>query len=311
MRDRFLFFLTVILSSVLINMSGASAQTGSDTLVLVRVGDVVCVDGQTDVLVPVYLESRQDAIGSFKLSLSLDRSDLGVFDELGELGYIQDYFDYIFSIYGPAPDLSMVVWEGNYQLGLGGDPIPAGEHDTPIFYSSFDAQDIDDSSEDRVIHVYASHYPGAFWLFDEFGHAIAPPGDSVVADTSYFICAAWLPGSPEVCLDWHPGTAEQHDSVYVYYDTFPVYADEGYVFQHGSITVVPPVCGNIDNSLDGVVDISDLTRYIDFLFLTFEPIDLVQLGDIDESHDGIVDIADLTRIINHLFISFEDLTCGT
>ena len=61
---------------------------------------------------------------------------------------------------------------------------------------------------------------------------------------------------------------------------------------------------------DCIVDIGDLTKLIDYAFLTYTPPDCMAEGNTDGSVDGIVDISDLTRIIDYLFISHtQPATC--
>ncbi len=63
--------------------------------------------------------------------------------------------------------------------------------------------------------------------------------------------------------------------------------------------------GNVDCDPDDVVDISDLTALIDFLYISFSPLCCPAEADLDK--DGSVDITDLTEIIDHLYIRFGDL----
>lgn len=77
-----------------------------------------------------------------------------------------------------------------------------------------------------------------------------------------------------------------------------------------SLTVTQlPCClggvGNIDCDQAESVDIADLTRLVDHLFLTFVPL----CCDVEANVDGIpgVDIGDLTQLVDHLFLSFQPL----
>ena len=71
---------------------------------------------------------------------------------------------------------------------------------------------------------------------------------------------------------------------------------------------IPPCCngrtGNIDNSLDDLIDISDLTFLIDHLFISFPELECPQAANIDGDLAMMVDISDLTFLIDHLFINF-------
>ena len=54
---------------------------------------------------------------------------------------------------------------------------------------------------------------------------------------------------------------------------------------------------------DGV-DLGDLTKLIDYLFISFTPPDCLEEANIDGDLGGLVDIDDLTKLIDYLFISF-------
>lgn len=65
--------------------------------------------------------------------------------------------------------------------------------------------------------------------------------------------------------------------------------------------------GNIDCDQFDQVDISDLTRLVDYLFGSLEPLCLPKEGNTDGDPAGNVDIGDLTRLVDYLFISFAPL----
>lgn len=62
--------------------------------------------------------------------------------------------------------------------------------------------------------------------------------------------------------------------------------------------------GNVNNDPGNVVDISDLTALVNYLFVTFQPLVCPPAANIDGDSGGIVDISDLTRLVNHLFVTF-------
>ncbi len=83
------------------------------------------------------------------------------------------------------------------------------------------------------------------------------------------------------------------------------------------ITIVESGCcvgetvGNMDNQ-PGIVDMGDLTRIIDLLFISLDPIDCIEEGDVDlsgqpEPEMTDIDMTDLTVLIDHLFISLDPL----
>ncbi|MDD3731704.1 MAG: fibrobacter succinogenes major paralogous domain-containing protein, partial [candidate division Zixibacteria bacterium] len=68
------------------------------------------------------------------------------------------------------------------------------------------------------------------------------------------------------------------------------------------------VCGNVDCSENEEPDISDITRLIDFLYLTHEPLCHPKVADVDNS-GGDPDISDITRLIDFLYLAHTPLNC--
>ena len=68
-------------------------------------------------------------------------------------------------------------------------------------------------------------------------------------------------------------------------------------------------CGDIDCS-GGEPDISDITRLIDYLYLSHDPLCDPLLADVNNS-GGEPDISDITRLIDFLYISHNPLNCPT
>jgi len=61
--------------------------------------------------------------------------------------------------------------------------------------------------------------------------------------------------------------------------------------------------GNADCDPDDITDIGDLTRVIDYLFFSNQPLCCVEEANVDGDVDVIVDIADVTALIDYLFIN--------
>lgn len=83
-------------------------------------------------------------------------------------------------------------------------------------------------------------------------------------------------------------------------------------FEGATIEIRPAsagVCGNIDSSVDGIVDISDLTVLIDYLFISLAEPPGMTVANVDASPNGGVDISDLTRLIDYLFLEGDPLSC--
>ncbi|UCC45522.1 MAG: hypothetical protein JSU65_06290 [Candidatus Zixiibacteriota bacterium] len=69
----------------------------------------------------------------------------------------------------------------------------------------------------------------------------------------------------------------------------------------------PGVCGNIDDDGSGLVDAGDLTRLVDYLYITHLPIVNPWTADMD----GVAGITnnDMITLVDHLFYSFQPLSC--
>lgn len=68
--------------------------------------------------------------------------------------------------------------------------------------------------------------------------------------------------------------------------------------------------GNVDASPDNAVTLGDLTKIIDHLFISLDPLVCWDEGNLDASQppgEGSVTLADLTILIDHLFVSLRPL----
>lgn len=64
------------------------------------------------------------------------------------------------------------------------------------------------------------------------------------------------------------------------------------------------VPGNVDCDPAGEVTLTDLTRLVNHLFVTFEPLCCPEAANANGDPDGKINITDLTRLINYLYITF-------
>jgi hypothetical protein len=63
------------------------------------------------------------------------------------------------------------------------------------------------------------------------------------------------------------------------------------------------VAGNIDNDPNHVVDIGDLTRLIDYLYISRDPLECPAEAWLDLGQDEVIDIADLAYLIGYLYLN--------
>ena len=60
----------------------------------------------------------------------------------------------------------------------------------------------------------------------------------------------------------------------------------------------------MDNDPEDICDLGDLTKLIDYLFISFEEPECLEEANVDGDPSGTVDLGDLTKLIDYLFISF-------
>jgi hypothetical protein len=66
--------------------------------------------------------------------------------------------------------------------------------------------------------------------------------------------------------------------------------------------------GNVDCSPDGLVDISDLSTLMAYLFMSNGPLCLcLAEANVDADSLGEVDLADFARLIDYLYVRFQPL----
>jgi hypothetical protein len=109
-------------------------------------------------------------------------------------------------------------------------------------------------------------------------------------------------------LEWAP-TADQAGLWSItFYASDGSLEDTAYI----TVTVTSTGCcigntGNVDYDESDGVDISDLTKLVNNLFVTFEPIPCFAEANTTGDAECTVDISDLTRLVNYLFVTFEEL----
>jgi PKD repeat protein len=80
----------------------------------------------------------------------------------------------------------------------------------------------------------------------------------------------------------------------------------------GNATITVSSCcigmtGNVDGSPDDLATISDLTKMVNHLFITFESLPCPAEANMNGDPEGNVDISDLQTLVDYLFISFWDM----
>ncbi len=63
--------------------------------------------------------------------------------------------------------------------------------------------------------------------------------------------------------------------------------------------------GNVNGDIDGIVDISDLTLLVNYLFVTYQALPCPAEANITGGSGCYIDISDLTALVNHLFVTYQ------
>jgi len=179
-----------------------------------------------------------------------------------------------------------------------------------LFKLRGDILSIPDTLEDRTVDIFVQPF------LDHFNFS-RPDGSSIGItyelrpDTNYYRCLDWLPPDSVVCLDWEKVIGAPYDSIKVETDTIPILDTAVVDLIPGSLTVNSGLCGDIVQPPDGFVDVADLTFMIDYLFLSGDAPDPIEMGNVDcqGTPQALIDVGDLTTMIEYLFITFEPFCC--
>ncbi|UCC45393.1 MAG: hypothetical protein JSU65_05600 [Candidatus Zixiibacteriota bacterium] len=226
--------------------------------------------------------------------------EVGSFDTTGTL--ISNW-EYLTSraVIGGGVDLKVTGVADRFTVP-GGVPGIAPQQGGVLFRLLADIFPIDDTVSERTSAIIPDPFRDHFSFSRPDGSTIGL-SDSLRVDTNCWKCESWVPPDSVVCLDWVKVGEGPCDSVDIEIDTVTYVDTAKCKLYPGSLTVLPGVCGEIDNDPLGEIDIGDLTYLISYLFLNGPEPDPMGSADVDCVH-GIppVDIGDLTYMISFLFI---------
>ena len=69
----------------------------------------------------------------------------------------------------------------------------------------------------------------------------------------------------------------------------------------------PWACGDLTGDLKA--NLADITRMIDYVYISRAELDYKRAGNVDGSSNGNINLADITRLIDHVYISRAELNC--
>ncbi len=195
--------------------------------------------------------------------------------------------------------LSGYGWDLNIAgiADLPGDPVTPGigpQEGGLLIDMIADVYDIPDTLTDSTVNILVmTQFAQHFCFSNPQGECIGDSNMVVTLDTTLLRCILW---AEEVCLNWKVVAEPPFDSMIVQWDTTFV---STVVVYNGSLTVVPTLVGDIDDSGSLPMDIADLVYLVDWMFAGGSPPICPQSADCDG--DSTVDIADLVCWVEWMF----------
>lgn len=118
-------------------------------------------------------------------------------------------------------------------------------------------------------------------------------------DTTCYVCLQWI---DDICISWSiadPPPPEGCDSTLIVVDSVLVLDTTVFAVNDGSVTLVNPGLGDLDNSGEGP-NIADLVYLVSFMFSNGPPPVCTSSADCDQNGAG-PDVADLVCWVNWMF----------
>lgn len=231
---------------------------------------------------------------------------IGNFDSTGCLTSGWDFLD-TRSLSGLGTDINIV---GIADLPGGNvvPPIPLGQQGGVLLRILADVFPMDDTVLDRTANLLVQTD-----FKDYFSFARADGSSSTwipheIIDTTCWECTQWLETN---CLNWQKvprvlgepvDMSRCQDSIVIAPDTIAILDSANVYIIDGCLTVLLSfVCGNMDASPDGQIDITDLVYLVNYMFgVPSGPVPSpYEAGNIDCA--GEIDIADLVYMVNYMF----------
>ena len=288
-----LFFYVISIPSV-------SAQLEIDF----TVGSAEAYPGETGVVIPIYMENTSDSVAGFSFWLQL--SNPGVahfqigFDSAGTLCSGWQLIE-ARSLSGTSYDLK-ILGMANLLATPFNLKIPPQDGSIPLINVLLDIELVPDTSVHRITDILPNTMLDHFGFSDPQGQSIGVIVDSIL-DTNYFVCNTW---AGEVCLDSTQVSGPPFDWIVTEWKPFPYLDTAAVHVTPGTLSVLPQfICG--DFTVDGEVNISDLTTFVDYMFVGGPLPQFWQAMDCDGS--GQLDVVDLTWFVEFLFTSGSEPLC--
>ena len=269
----------------------------------IDIDDVVVQSSQTGVEIPIYMSNCCDVVVGFQIWLHLNRPDFTEFTlDLVTEGTLIDGWGYATSsLGGMNHDILITAGCGSPPCDLA---ILPQDGEIPLLKVVANVYDLPDTMIERTADVWIEHDFLDFFSFSD------PQGNSIgiiteeIPDTSYYICHQWV---EEVCIDSSRVTEFDPWDFYHVDTVLHGYLDTNAVKIDGGTLSLGPLfmCGDINCT--SVMDISDLTFFVDYMFGGGPAPTYWQAADCDA--DGQITISDVTCIVCYLFQSCPPPLC--
>ena len=178
-----------------------------------------------------------------------------------------------------------------------------GTEDARISFALWYSNDFGADPNTDICYIYISNNNGDSWTF------VKQVGPVEMASGGWYVHSFWaneyVTSSSQMKVAVDVSDYGSGSVVEAGFDAFKVAQYECIPVQSCCVGFV----GNADCSEIDDPDISDITRLIDFLYLSHDPLCCVEEADADGS-GGEPDISDITRLIDYLYLSHTPLmTC--
>jgi hypothetical protein len=217
------------------------------------------------------------------------------------------------SLTGTGTDINVVALADNSPIGGPYRPglLPPFSSAIPLLKLNADVLSIPDTMQDRTVNLLVQYS-----ILDHISFS-RPNGTSIgiaykqYLDTNLWVCTSW---AGENCLIWERTSFPPFDSMEVIQDSFPYLDTTKVIISHGSLTIEEPppwVCGNVNGTVSGAVNVSDITYLVRYLFRGGPaPVPVLAVGNVNCTASGAVNVADVTYLVKFLFQSGPPL-CPT
>lgn len=184
--------------------------------------------------------------------------------------------------------------------------IPAGQAGGVLFRLLGDLENLPDTATVRDSRIVVLSRPADNFIFSKANGTPIGLSYRHFVDTNYWRCEYW---SGDECLSWQEYSSPPYDSLEIYPDS-QAFVDTTYpghvgkvVLDHGSVSIIGAMCGNVNGDPDDIINLQDVTYLIGAIYLGGADPDPRCVGNINCDQDGTLNLQDITRLIDFIYLS--------